>query len=387
MHDIKAFVVFLIIVLTIYILTNLYIYSRGYLALSPAGWVFWAYTAIFILLGCLFPLGFLLRNTPYCTVCEVVTWAGSFWLGAMLYFFLFAIAFDLLFLANNYLHFVAFDIREQAVNFGKIVFLSAVALVSIVMVFGYCNSRNIKPKEVEMFLPRLPAEHDALSIALVSDIHLGIIIHEERLEEVVDGVNTLEPDIILIGGDVFDESERIVDNMVGTLSRLRSRYGVFAVLGNHDFYAGHKALVGIMERANITVLRNRLVTVPGVINIVGLDDPEGARFGEPWGGSIEDLVSEKDDALPTLLVYHPPIRMDEFAAAGIDVMVSGHSHNGQIFPFCYITNLVYAIGYGYGRVGSMQVYVSSGVGTWGPPMRVGTHSEIVKITLHSGLPQ
>jgi hypothetical protein len=126
------------------------------------------------------------------------------------------------------------------------------------------------------------------------------------------------------------------------------------------------------------------VTLPGLVNLIGLDDPADIRFGKKVEASVPALMKQGDPNLPTILMFHPPIRMKEYSGYGVDLMLSGHSHHGQMFPLNLITGMVYLVDYGYRRVGTMQVYVSSGLGTWGPPVRVFTHPEIVKITLVNG---
>jgi predicted MPP superfamily phosphohydrolase len=171
--------------------------------------------------------------------------------------------------------------------------------------------------------------------------------------------------------------------MVEPLSRIKSRLGVYAVTGNHEFYAGVDKAVRFMEQAGVCVLRNRWVTIDSILNLVGLDymteEQQLGRKNPP----LETIMTGMDKSLPTILMYHTPIRLKNAEAAGIDLQLSGHTHKGQLFPFNLITKLVYTVDSGYARIGKMQIYVSNGVGTWGPPLRVGAPPEIVQIILHT----
>jgi predicted MPP superfamily phosphohydrolase len=139
-----------------------------------------------------------------------------------------------------------------------------------------------------------------------------------------------------------------------------------------------------MRSAGITVLRDDLVTIPGVVNIVGLDYHRTIGNTGAKAAPLSEILKRRDPRLPTILLYHAPVNLEEYAALPIDLMLSGHSHHGQFFPLTLVTDLVYEVSYGYGKIGSMNLYVTSGLGTWGPPVRILTHPEIVRITLVNG---
>ncbi len=166
----------------------------------------------------------------------------------------------------------------------------------------------------------------------------------------------------------------------GVLSRLHAPLGVYAVMGNHEYHGGADRAEAFMESAGITVLRDEVVTVGGIVNIIGLDDPRAGNRKVP----VTDLIARCDPSLPTILLVHRPVDLEEYAANGIDLVLAGHSHHGQFFPLTIITDLVYTVSYGYAKIGPMQVYVTSGLGTWGPPVRILTHPEVVRITLENG---
>lgn len=381
MQSTKAFIIFLVVAITIYTLVNAYVYFRGFSALSGEGrWVI-GLKILFWAIVLMFPVSIFFRNTSYCQVCNVLTIVGSVWMGAMLYFFLIALASDIVRLVQFLVPFIPARLAADRVLFGRAVFFGSIGLVAAILVLGWVNTLVLRVKPLDVTLPSLAKAHNPTTVVYVSDVHLGLIIHERRLTAFVDKINEQRPDLILIGGDLLDESVEGLDHMPEILARLKAPLGVYAVLGNHEFYAGHEKAEAFMKSAGIRVLRDEVVTLPGLVNLVGLDDPTALRFGKAKEPSLPELLDKRDRALPTILMFHPPMRMKEYAGYGIDLMLSGHSHKGQMFPANLITKMVYLVDYGYRRVGPMQVYVSSGLGTWGPPARVLTHPEIVKITL------
>lgn len=381
-ENLKGFIIFLTIVISIYLLTNLYIFFKGSNLLELRGWGFAAYILIFTLIALAFPSSFFLRHTQYCDLCSFITWAGSMWLGAMLYFFLLGVIFDIATFANFIFHFVPDAVRENRVFIGRVVFSASALFVALVVLFGYFHSKNVKIKNLELGFPNLAEVSNPTSVVFVSDLHLGLLVGEERLTGMVDEINAQNPDIILIGGDLLDESADNLAHTIEILSGLRARYGKYAVLGNHEFYVGVNESVSFMEKANISVLRDDLATIPGVANIIGLDDPTGKRrYRGIKEKPLQEIFKGRDKDLPTIVMIHTPVRIAEISGLGADLMLSGHTHNGQFFPVSFITDAIYHVGYGYEKVGNMHVYVSSGAATWGPPMRVLTDSEILKITL------
>ena len=316
-----------------------------------------------------------------CEASYYITMVGSFWLGAMLYFFLILVFIDLLRAFNHYFNLFPQFINYNTIITGRILCICIFILVSATLILGYDSARNIKITQIDIPLDRLSPKYNALGIVQISDVHLGIIIHKERLIEIVDKINALAPDLVLITGDLVDENVAKLEDMVEPLSRIKSRLGVFAVTGNHEFYAGVDEAVRFMEQAGVCVLRNRYVTIDSILNLIGVDDVTGQQQSGTKNPPLEVIIKGMDKSLPTILMNHTPVNLRKAEAAGIDLQLSGHTHKGQLFPLNFITDLVYAVHSGYARVGKMQIYVSNGVGTWGPPVRVGAPPEIVQIKL------
>ena len=363
--------------LAIYVLINAYIYFRGFAALSGEGrWVI-GLKLLFVTLVVAFPVMHSLEddlNGPFWNALNLI---GSFWVVGMVYFFLITLLSDVVRLTDRLVPVVPARLKNNRRLVGRTAFFGSVALVVIIIFFGWLNTRFVRVESLQVDLAKLPKANNPTTVVFASDFHIGPTIHERQVETFVDEINAQHPDIILIGGDLVEGSVDGLGRMSEILARLRAPLGVYAVLGNHEYHGGPEETEAFMRSAGIEVLRDRVVTFPGIVNLVGLDDPRsGAKEA-----SIPDLVAGGDPSLPTILLTHRPINLERYAGNDIDLMLAGHSHHGQFFPLTIVTDFVYTVSYGYARIGTMQVYVTSGLGTWGPPVRILTHPEIVKITL------
>jgi uncharacterized protein len=174
-----------------------------------------------------------------------------------------------------------------------------------------------------------------------------------------------------------------MEDMAGPLRKLKGRAGVFAITGNHDYYAGVKRATGIMEEAGITVLRNELRILPGGLQLLGIDDPTGMRRMGEKGEDFISLIARVDPSQPSILLYHQPIQFERTAQAGIGLQLSGHTHGGQLYPVIHISKRIYPWTPGLHRLKKSFLLVSRGTGTWGPPMRFLAPPEIVHIKLRT----
>ncbi|MBN1571951.1 MAG: metallophosphoesterase [Deltaproteobacteria bacterium] len=385
MNDLKSFIIFLTIFLGVYFSMNSYVLLKGNLALQLKGVPFWVYIALFVTVSLAFPVSFFIRRLVENDISPLLTWIGSLWLGAIIYFFLIGLAVDFIRFFNYIFSYIPEVFYRNQLVIGRTLFVIVVLAVSALILAGYLHSKDVKVRRLDLAVDTLPVDSNPLKVVFVSDIHLGRMIGKDRLKGIVELVNGEGPDIILIGGDLFDEEADGLYHVREILSSFKAKYGAFAVLGNHEFYHGPDESTHFMESANIRVLRDKAVTVPGIVNIVGLDD-----YSDGWGRrardeeTLKEIIDSCDENLPTILMTHTPVYLDRFAALGVDLALFGHTHNGQFFPFNLVTDSIFKLSYGYGRVGDMHAYVSSGAGTWGPPIRVLTDVEIVKINLVTG---
>jgi predicted MPP superfamily phosphohydrolase len=372
--------------IALYILLNAYVYFRGFSALADKGWWVVALKVLFIALAVAFPILHSLEDEMGGPVLDTINLIGSLWVAAVLYFFMLAILLDVTRLIDRLVPIVPRALRQNRVLLGRTVFFGSIALVFLLIFSGWLNTRFVRVEKLQVDLASLPKAHNPTTLVFASDLHIGSVIGQKRLSAFVDDINAEHPDVVLIGGDLIEGSIPDPDGTASILSRIDAPRGVFAVLGNHEFHADPDKAAAFMRSAGITVLRDDLVTIPGVVNIVGLDYHRTIGNTGAKAAPLSEILKRRDPRLPTILLYHAPVNLEEYAALPIDLMLSGHSHHGQFFPLTLVTDLVYEVSYGYGKIGSMNLYVTSGLGTWGPPVRILTHPEIVRITLvnHGG---
>jgi len=193
----------------------------------------------------------------------------------------------------------------------------------------------------------------------------------------------LNADIVLLPGDVVDEdiAPVIKQNLGETLRKIRSKFGTFAVTGNHEYIGGVEPAVRYLSEHGLTMLRDAAVKINGGIYIVGREDISFNRASGRKRKSLEELMSGIDKSFPIIMMDHQPFHLEEAERNGVDLQLSGHTHHGQLWPFNFITKKVYEVSWGYKKKGNTHIYVSSGAGTWGPPVRTGNSPEIVFLQL------
>ncbi len=251
--------------------------------------------------------------------------------------------------------------------------------------FGIASARgSVGIKKLAVKLKRLPASMRGLTIAQITDVHIGPTIGHDFIADVVERTNALEADVIAITGDLVDGSVDELREHAAPLGKLRAKYGVFFVTGNHEYYSGADAWIAELGRLGIRVLRNERVTIgdeDASIDLAGVDD-----FNAKGGGHGPDLpkaLAGRDPSRELVLLAHQPRAIAEAAKLGVGLQLSGHTHGGQLWPWTYMVYLQQPYVSGLHRHGDAQIYVSRGTGYWGPPMRVGAPAEITHITLDS----
>jgi predicted MPP superfamily phosphohydrolase len=240
--------------------------------------------------------------------------------------------------------------------------------------------------EVPVRLARLPRALSGLTIAQITDLHVGPTIGEREVRRVVEQVNALRPDLVAVTGDLVDGSVRDLGRAVAQLGRLEARHGVFFVTGNHEYYSGVGSWVAELGRLGIRVLRNERVVIGDAgasLDLAGVDDWGARRYGA--GADLGRALDGRDPDRALVLLAHQPRGVEEAVRAGVELQLSGHTHGGQIFPFSLLVGAVYPYVRGlYAHEEgdrSGHVYVSRGTGYWGPPLRLGSPPEIAKIVL------
>ena len=257
-------------------------------------------------------------------------------------------------------------------------------LVIIVLLIGsgYLVYQNKKRVEFDLSasangIKAMPT--NGLKVVFVSDLHLGYSIGKREFQKWIEIINKESPDIVLIGGDLIDNSARILlkRDFADLFDQLKPKCGVFAVPGNHEYISGIEKSVEFYNKSGITLLRDSSVLINNEIYIIGRDDRSNRTRK-----SLSDLMQGIDRSKPTILLDHQPLGLDEAQNNGIDLQLSGHTHRGQIWPISLITKLMFENEYGASSKGDTQYYVSSGLGIWGGKFRIGTRSEYVVININ-----
>jgi predicted MPP superfamily phosphohydrolase/heme exporter protein D len=237
-------------------------------------------------------------------------------------------------------------------------------------------------KRIQIPLARLPRSADGLRIALVSDIHLGPLNGVGRTRRIVELINGLDADLVAIVGDLVDGSVAELGPAAAPLADLRSRHGTFYVTGNHEYFSGYEPWLEEVTRLGLRPLRNERVALPEGIDLAGVNDVVGERYGD--GPDFAAALDGRDPDKAVVLLSHQPIQAYDAARHGVDLQLSGHTHGGQMMPF---NLLVRASGQpvvsGLGEVEGMPVYVTNGAGFWGPPVRVGAPPDVTLVELRT----
>ena len=376
----SQFAVFLTIVLSVYTLVNYYIFITG-LHSIPYNYKF-LYSAVYLFFFLSYIIGRFLERKFLNAVSAFFVWVGSFWLGAMVYYLLFVILIDIIRLLNVLFGFL--PVSFYSPDYQVLFFLCVSSVVILIVILGYFNAANPVIKELNININKRAGVLKSLRIVMASDIHLGTIINRKRLRKIVDMINSLEPDIILLPGDVVDEDiGPVIKQNAGELLRtLKAKYGVYAVIGNHEYIGGVEPSVEYLTEHGLIVLRDKTVKVADSFYIIGREDRASKGFAGIRRKPLNQLIEGVDKNLPVILMDHQPLRLEEPEVIGIDLQLSGHTHHGQLWPFNFITKKLYEVSMGYKQKGNTHYYVSCGVGSWGPPMRTGNRPEIVQITLN-----
>jgi predicted MPP superfamily phosphohydrolase len=241
-------------------------------------------------------------------------------------------------------------------------------------------------KDVDVRLRRLPRSRDGTTIVQLTDVHVGPTIRRGFVETIVAQVNALAPDIIVITGDLVDGSVEELREHVAPLANLRARHGVFFVTGNHEYYSGVDAWCEELPRLGIRVLRNERVAIgkgADGFDLAGIDDAHAYQYGNGHGADLERAVAGRDPRRELVLLAHQPKAVFDAEKHDVGLQLSGHTHGGQLWPWKYLVRLQQPVVAGLARFGETQVYVSSGTGYWGPPMRLAAPAEITRITLRA----
>ncbi|GHV59412.1 metallophosphatase [Bacteroidia bacterium] len=369
---------FFLTVFILYTLINVYIFYKGWKVLPASPMAKWMYSILYFVLYSSFILAMLGRNRLPLEIQKTLYLPGTIWLGAMLYLTLWFFITD-----GSYLLYKLIPPgkkkRKQPLEFRRIQVWGGYALTVLILANGYYRFSHPAVVEKTIEIRKSGGNYRNLKIVAFSDIHLGIAIDKKRLQSYVQFINNQHPDLILIGGDVVDNNvlPLNLENMQEELNRLQAPLGVYMCLGNHEYMSGITSSLKFLQKTQIRLLVDETIPIDNSFWIIGRDDTHGNHHRQP----LKALVAQTNPLQPIILIDHEPWFPNEAVENRIDLQFSGHTHYGQMWPLNHIVNRVFTIGYGYRQIENTHIYVSSGLGLWGPPFRIGTQSEIAVFNL------
>jgi predicted MPP superfamily phosphohydrolase len=326
-------------------------------------------------------LGRLLRDgSPLFNALELVTFI---WMGAAFYLFALNLGADLWNLAAALGRLVAPPGPLPGVG-GPRLFAGVAIATALIVGWAAIEAAHVRLRRVTIPTAKLAGGTPALRIVQVSDIHLGLLVGRRRLETILRRVREAQPDLVVATGDMLDAVGDHLEPLAAQWREIAPPLGKFAVTGNHEYYTGIEVAVSFLESAGFRVLRDEIAVLPGVANIVGLEHrgPRSLRETTLRHRPLAALLAGADPALFTLVLKHLPTGFEEEAAPlGVGLQLSGHTHDGQLWPFRWLVRLSFRHTAGLARSGESLLYVSRGTGTWGPPLRFLAPPEVTVFEL------
>ena len=375
------FYIFLSIVLTIYISGNAYLFIRGWQALPQGAMIKWIYSFLILFPASAFILGEFSEKSGLMEDNRFLIIVGSVWLAFLLYAVLLTFAIDIVRIFNYFLGFLP-DKEWMIKNNVPLKLMAAVTVITSIIVFtGSVIASSPVVRTIDIEIDKKAGDLKSLNIVMASDIHLGNIIGTSKLSILAEKINSLNPDIVLFPGDIFDETlGPVVKNNHGSIMEsIKAVYGVYAVTGNHEYIGGVNDAVNYLLKHGVKLLRDEAVVIDRGFILAGREDLSMGRFTGETREELQHILKGVNSNLPLILMDHQPYSIQESVKNRVDLHLSGHTHNGQLWPFNYITARLYEISHGYKKISSTHVYVSNGYGTWGPPVRTTGRPEIVNI--------
>lgn len=312
---------------------------------------------------------------------RVVAHVGYLWMGFLFFLTCLNLSVDLLRLSLRALGRGGDAANAAALLSGRTALFWIVGLSAALSAYAIVEASRIGVVRVRVVTDRLPASVPSLRIAQITDLHLGLVHRNGKAREVAAIVARERPDLFVSTGDFVDGQLDGVEGLAEILRGIPAPRGKYAVLGNHEYYAGIDRAIAFTRKSGFTLLRDESMTVDNAVRLAGVDDPAGERFGRRGTPSEADVLGDRPDGLFTILLKHRP-QLDPASAGKFDLQLSGHTHHGQIFPFRLLTRLVYPLLAGDHPVpGGGMLHVSRGTGTWGPPMRFLAPPEITVLEI------
>jgi uncharacterized protein len=374
-------ILFLLIYLSIYGGIHLYAFlklKRGFALGLPA----YPILAIFMILMVVAPIVVRIsERSGYEALARGMAYVGFTWMGLLFIFISASFFFDI----YRLLHFLARMLTQSPLagftpSLRKFCTL-AIILSFAVVIYGYFEALHIRTEHVTVKTSKIPEKIGRFRVVQISDVHLGLIVGKSRLKRILKQVKEARPDILVSTGDLVDGQMDDLETLTDMFQNIPTKYGKFAITGNHEFYAGLDRALAFTEKAGFTILRGEGITISNLLNVAGVDNPARGSYGPDRAVSEKALLEKLPREIFTIFLKHQPVISSE-SLGMFDLQLSGHTHKGQIFPFNLVTKLYYPMHTGISNVnGNALLYVSRGSGTWGPPIRFLSPPEVTVIDI------
>ncbi|HPP23221.1 MAG TPA: metallophosphoesterase [Candidatus Saccharicenans sp.] len=376
-------IVFLVVSLLLYGFLNGYIIKRGLQAFSSRSVGRLLFVAVFSFLILSFPLSRIINGQFSHRLSQILAVPGIYYLAFMFYLFLLLFLKDLI--RWSCLLFQQPVKTSSWLSVSNTASFTVILSVSLIIIFsGHLNAIRPVVKTLHLQVDKTADSRTGLRAVMLSDIHLGMYNRSNRLEALVRKINELNPEIVFFAGDIVDEAigAEEEEKMVRLMKDIRAPLGLFACPGNHEYYGGLEKNISYLERAGVQELLDKALKIDGSFYVIGRKDRAALRFGDRRASLPAIMAADQvEPSLPLIVLDHQPIGLEEAEQAGLDLLLCGHTHAGQLFPLNIINKLIYEKNWGYLKKGQTHIYVTSGAGTWGPAVRTGSRSEIVLLEL------
>jgi predicted MPP superfamily phosphohydrolase len=374
--------IFLVVVVTVTGLIHWFLYSRLVSALditSPV--VLWTLRALAIFLSQSYILSRILERTYSGYGMHSLEWVASVWIGIwwqLLWMSLLVYIVKIILIASG--TWMSFSGVNQEM-IGRYAFFAVLGIALLMNAYGYYRAASpARIVEVRVPVENPSPEVQGMRIALASDFHAGTIMNANRVASFCDQISAQNPDLILIPGDIIDTPAEKISDVVAAFRRLKAKQGVFTSPGNHEDYAGLSSALELIRNSGMKLLMNQTVELSGGLMIAGIED-QNERSRDAKSPALEELLKGKQIGKVKVLLDHTPTtaNMEAATKAGADLVVCGHTHGGQIWPFSFFTRWAFPLHHGLYPVDDGYVLTTSGIGFWGPPIRIGAPPEIMMI--------
>ncbi|HLN22332.1 MAG TPA: metallophosphoesterase [Bacteroidales bacterium] len=347
-----------------YLIPGIYLFARLWQLFIPREYAL-LYIAIFALIFSVYPLGNSLNERSITG--DAIRTLSGWLLPFLLYVFLLVIVLDILLLFNFLLK---LQLLNRYIATHKVVCLGGIlSVAALIVVAGIINFNTIRITKYEVEIPRKASSVESLRIAFVSDFHLEEKVPPGFVRNFARKVQEARPDILLYGGDIVEGRGENIELFEGILRSIKPAYGTFGVMGNHDRFTNYRD--NFFLRSGITLLTDSVVVFKDKFILAGRLDNPGRR------ADIKELLNKIRQDLPLIIMDHRPVDYDNISETGADIVFSGHTHKGQMFPINLYIRSLYELSYGYLQKRNTHFFVSSGIRLWGPPVRTTGKSEIV----------